>query len=86
MRSDWFGYSLSEQWVNHRHGGSEDMSTCTNELLEDGETLVEGWVFLHKVTDDAMDTLLDHHIDQVFLVRLKDDSEEKKTGGLLVGH
>lgn len=36
--------------------------------------------------DNAMNSLLHHYVDEVFLVALENDSEHKQAGGLLVCH
>jgi hypothetical protein len=55
------------------------------ERAKDGEALVQGRVLFHQLIDVLRNVLLLHYEDQVLLVRLQDDSEEKQRGGLLVG-
>ena len=57
-----------------------------DELVENGEALVEGGILLQVSLDDAMHALLDHDVDQVLLVALEEDREEEQARGFAVGH
>jgi len=59
---------------------------AANKLMEHGEALVQRWVLLEMAPDDAVHTLLNHHVDEVLLVRLEDDGEEQQARRLLVRH
>lgn len=59
---------------------------AADELVEDREPLVQRWVLLEVALDDPVDSLLDHHVDQVLLIALEDDGEEEQACCLLVRH
>ena len=85
---NWLLFNCSLKCVCWPPYWSSDSATgsSTDKLVEDREALFKRRVLLKMTLDNTMDTLLDHYVDQIFFIALKNDSKKKKTGGLSVSH
>lgn len=61
-------------------------SSTLDELAENWESLVQRWVLLELLANDVVNTFLDHHIDEILLIALQDNSKENQASCLSACH